>query len=206
MATNIQSGTESPSVQQWKDLLEEITPYQREWSEKEYLVLTGSRKRPVEYTDGHLDVLPWPTHRHQGIVADLLFKFDEFVEPRGGSVHFIGLKLRLRQGKFRLPDLLLLTSASDPRRQNEFWLGADLVLEVVGEENPERDLIVKRADYAEARIPEYWIVNPLNHTITVLTLKESSYEEAGIYRRGQDAVSKLLDGFFVSVAATFDAD
>ncbi len=176
----------------WKDVLEEITPYQGTWTEEQYLVLTRSRKRPVEFTDGNLDVLPWPTDRHQGIVADLLFKFDEFVEPRGGSVHFIGLKLRLRPGKFRLPDLLLLTSASDLRRQNEFWLGADLVAEIVSEENPERDLVVKRADYAEARIPEYWIVNPLNQTITVLALQGDAYAEAGVYRRGQDAVSKLL--------------
>jgi hypothetical protein len=37
-------------------------------------------------------------------------------------------------GKFREPDLLLLLSAADKRRQNRFWLGADLALEVVSEE------------------------------------------------------------------------
>jgi hypothetical protein len=33
-----------------------------------------------------------------------------------------------------------------------------------------------------------------------------AYEEAGIYRRGESAVSTLLAGFSVAVAAVFDAD
>jgi Uma2 family endonuclease len=99
-----------------------------------------------------------------------------------------------------------LLSAADPRRQNRFWLGADLALEVVSEEKSERDLIDKRGDYAEGRVPEYWIVNPQTETITVLRLRGDAYEEAGIYRRGEFAVAVLLEGFSISVDAVFDAD
>ena len=127
-------------------------------------------------------------------------------EPRGGKVRFSPLRLQIRPGKFREPDLLLLLSAADPRRQNRFWLGADLALEVVSEEKPERDLVDKRGDYAEGRVPEYWIVNPQTETITVLHLRGDAYEEAGIYRRGESAGSTLLAGFSVAVAAVFDAD
>ena len=80
---------------------------------------------------------------------------------------FAPLRLRIRPGKYREPDLLLLLAASDPRGQNRFWEGADLALEVVSEDKPERDLVGKRADYAEGKVPEYWIVNPLTETITV---------------------------------------
>ena len=128
------------------------------------------------------------------------------IEPRGGKVRFSPLRLRIRPGKFREPDLLLLLSAADPRRQNRFWLGADLALEVVGEEKPERDLVEKRGDYAAGRVPEYWIVNPQTETITVLRLRGDAYEEAGMYRRGELAASALLAGFCVAVAAVFDVD
>jgi len=84
--------------------------------------------------------------------------------------------------------------------------GADLALEVVSEEKPERDLVEKRGDYAEAHVPEYWIVNPQTETITVLRLSGDAYEEAGIYRRGQMASAALLADFSVAVAAVFDAD
>jgi Uma2 family endonuclease len=195
-----------PSPVEWKDLLAEILPAQGRWNEDEYLVLTDHRNRLVEFTDGFLEVLPMPTDKHQAILGFLYQAFLSFVDPRGGKVRFSPLRLQIRPGKFREPDLLLLLSAADPRRQNRFWLGADLALEVVSEEKPERDLVDKRGDYAEGRVPEYWIVNPQTETITVLRLCADAYEETGIYRRGESAASTLLPGFSVAVAAVFDAD
>ena len=61
------------------------------------------------------------------------------------------------------------------------------------------------SDYAEARVPEYWIVNPQTETITVLRLRENAYEEAGSYRRGESAISVLRPDFSVAVAEVFDS-
>jgi Uma2 family endonuclease len=195
-----------PSSQEWKDLLEEILPHQGEWSEEQYLVLTERTNRLVEFTDGFLEVLPTPTDRHQAILEFLFLAFLSFLKPRGGKVLFAPLRMQVRPGKFREPDLLLLLSAGDPRRQNRFWKGADLALEIVSPEKPERDLVQKRADYAEARVPEYWIVNPETETITILRLDGDAYQEAGTFRRADSAASILLSGFAVDVGAVFDAD
>ena len=78
-------------------------------------------------------------------------------------------------------------------------------MEIVNPDDPERDTRTKRRDYAEARIPEYWIVNPLDETITVLTLNGDAYAEHGVFGRGQRADSACLDGFAVAVADVFDA-
>ncbi|MBV8127926.1 MAG: Uma2 family endonuclease [Planctomycetaceae bacterium] len=206
MASATQPTTQLPSAQEWKEVLEQILPPQGEWTEEEYLVLTDHRNRLVEFTDGFLEVLPMLTDKHQGILGFLYLAFFNFIEPQGGKVRFSPLRLRIRPGKFREPDLLLLLSAVDSRRQNRFWLGADLALEVVSEEKPERDLVDKRGDYAEAHVPEYWIVNPQAETITVLRLRGDAYEEAGIHRRGESAASMLLPDFSIAVAAVFDAD
>jgi Uma2 family endonuclease len=195
-----------PSEQEWKDLLFELLPGQGRWSEEEYLVLTDHRTRLVEFTDGFLEALPMPTDRHQAILGFLYQVFVRFFAASGGKVRFSPLRLRIRPGKYREPDLLLLVSAGDKRWQNRFWLGADLALEVVSEDKPERDLVEKRGDYAEGRVPEYWIVNPQTETITVLRLSGEAYEEAGVYRRGESAASVLLEGFSVPVSAVFDAD
>ena len=64
---------------------------------------------------------------------------------------------------------------------------------------------VKRVDYAEAGIPEYWIVNPEEESITVLTLDDDSYREHGVFRRGSAATSLLLQGFVVDVNVVLDA-
>src|SRR5581483_3939133 len=155
----------------WNELLEEILPAQGEWSEEQYLVLTDHRTRLVEFTDGFLEVLPMPTDKHQTLLKFLFLAFFNYFETKGGVVHFAPLRLRVRPRKFREPDLLVLLSASDQRRQDRFWDGADLALEVVSEDKPERDLVDKRGDYAEAKVPEYWIVNPQTETVTVLKLR-----------------------------------
>jgi Uma2 family endonuclease len=206
MANTTQPTVDRSTGQVWKDLLEELLPPQGSWTEEEYLVLTDHRNRLVEFTDGCLEALPTPTDKHQGLLAFLYLVFFNFVEPLGGKVRFSPLRLRVRSGKFREPDLLLLLSAADSRRQDRFWLGADLAPEVVSDEKPERDLVDKRGDYAEARVPGYWIVNPQTETVTVLRLRENAYEEAGVYARGESAASALMPDFSVAVAAVFDAD
>ena len=122
MATAPNLTTPDPSTQQWKDVLKEILPPQGRWSEEKYLVLTDHRNRLVEFTDGFLDILPMPTDKHQSILSFLFLAFFGFAVPRGGKVQFAPLRLRIRPRKFREPDLLLLLSAADPRRQNRFWL------------------------------------------------------------------------------------
>jgi Uma2 family endonuclease len=175
------------------------------WTQAQYFKLTDHSRRLLEFTDGYLEVLPMPTDRHQVISRFLLFALFAFVQQLGGTVLYAPLRLQIRAGKFREPDLLLVRDVHDPRRQNRFWLGADLVVEVVSPDDPERDTHMKRVDYAEAGIPEYWIVNPIDETITVLTLGGDAYTAHGVFRRGAQASSALLSGFVLSVAEVFDA-
>ena len=172
------------------------------WTEQQYLALSDSSAHLIEFDDGTIEALPTPTDKHQVI---LLFLYD-LLRASGGKVLVAPLRLQVRPGTFREPDILLVRDARDPRRQDRFWLGADLVAEIVIPDDPERDTVTKRADYAAAGIPEYWIVNPLDATVSVLTLDGASYREAGIYRRGEQAASVLLDGFHVAVDAVFDAE
>ena len=191
------------SPYEYRRVMLELLPQQGKWSEEEYLWFTDRAERPIEFSDGYIEVLPMPTDRHQGIVflfARLLFSF---LNPRGGVVRFSPLRLRLRDARYREPDILALLDSADPKREDRYWHGADWVLEVVSPDKPERDLIEKRQEYAEAGIPEYWIVNPLDETITVLTLQGESYIEHGVFVRGQQATSALFSDFAVSVKEVF---
>jgi len=183
----------------------DLAPLQGLWTTEQYLKLTDHTRYLVEFTDGVIEVLPMPTDTHQTMLEFLFLALRTFIQPLGGKVLFAALRLRIRPDAFREPDLLLLRDANDPRRQNRFWLGADLVVEVVSADDPERDTVEKVADYAEAGIPEYWIVNPLNETISVLVLANTAYLAPRVFRRGEQATSVLLDGFAVHVDAVLDA-
>lgn len=183
----------------------DLEPLQGLWSVEQYLKLTDQTNHLIEFTNGEIEVLPMPTKKHQAISLFLLLSLLALVRPKGGAVFYAPLRLEVRPGKFREPDLLLLIDRNDTRAQNEFWLGADLVVEIVSPDRPERDTVEKVVDYAEACIPEYWIVNPLDETITVLALAGNSYMTHGVFRRGERAGSKLLDGFEESVEDVFNA-
>ncbi len=184
----------------------DLLPLQGLWTEEQYLRLTNQTNRLVELTDGSIEVLPMPTRKHQAISRFLFLALLSFVQRLSGTVFYAPLRVRISPGRFREPDLVVLLDVNDPRNQDAFWLGADLVVEIISPDNPDRDLIEKRSDYAMARIPEYWIVNPQTEAITVLTLEGDAYVEHGVFARGTKATSILLTGFEVSVDAVFDAD
>jgi Uma2 family endonuclease len=191
------------------------------WTVEQYLRFSDQSSRLIEFVDKRLEVLPVPTKRHQAIVKYLLFVLSAFLEPRGGTVFFAPLRLKIRNGNFREPDLMAALDANDPRLQEAYWLGADLVVEVVSDGDPLRDTVTKRDEYAHTGIPEYWIVNPLDETFTVLTLQESGsadsggegvdatprpqYREHGVFHRGDMASSVLVEGLVVNVDQVFDA-
>lgn len=194
-----------PSDPRFAALLCDALPPQGAWSSDAYLWLTDRSNRLIEFTDGWLEELPMPTSTHQAVLLFLYEAFRDCLRSRGGVVMVAPLRMRVREGQFREPDLLLLRNRDDPRYADRYWLGADLVAEVLSPGDPDRDLVQKRAEYAAADIPEYWIADPRDETIRVLSLHHGSYRETGRYARGQAAPSPSLDGLLVDVAAAFDA-
>jgi Uma2 family endonuclease len=182
----------------------QLFPTQGNWSEEEYLALHTNHL--VEFSHGVLEVLPMPTTSHQFLVTYLYRLVSAFATPADlGTVLVAPLRVRLWRGKFREPDIVFLLKEHTDRIGEEFWSGADVVMEVVSgeEEDRRRDLIIKRAEYARAGIREYWIVDPREERITVLRLAGKRYVVHGEFMKGSIATSHLLDGFTVNVSDAF---
>lgn len=186
-----------------------LFPPQGAWSASDYLELTDRTNRLVEWTDGCIEVLAMPTQTHQLLVRFLVDALRAFVDPQKlGVVLFAPLRVRLQATKFREPDVVFMFAEHADRRHDDYWDGADLLMEVVSkdDESRRRDIEFKRTDYAEAGIPEYWIVDPQESQVTVLALDQGTYREHGRYGLGEWAASRLLDGFAVEVAELFRAE
>ena len=184
----------------------DLLPLQGLWTEEQYLRFTAQTNHFIEFTEGAVEILPMPTRKHQAISRFLFLAFLPYVQRLGGTVFYAPLRVRVTPGRFREPDLVLLLDVNDPRNQNACWLGADVVVEIVSCDYVELDTVIKCADYAEAHIPEYWIVNPEEATITVLTIENGVYAAHGVFRRGETATSALLTDFAVSVDAVCDVE
>ncbi len=183
-----------------------LFPEQGEWSEEEYLELTDHSKRRIEFTDGRLEFLPMPTEIHEAIVRYLFLALYQFVEPRKlGEVYFNGIRLRIRPRKVRLPDIIFLHKGHFHARHNRAWDGADFVMEVVSDDpkDRQREYEEKLLDYAEAKVAEYWIIDPERQVVVVHRLDGDRYTIHGQFTRGQQAASVLLNGFSIDVDALF---
>lgn len=206
------SNTETPKVPSdigeptWE--VSRLFPRQGSWTEADFVALDASCL--VELNKGVLEFLEMPDLAHQLIQKKLFRLLDNFVtQHQTGEVLSAPLAIRLPDGQLREPDVVYLAWQRLPNDLSQIPDGADLAMEIVSPSPKSRkhDLITKRAEYAQARIPEYWIVDPETETITVLTLPEggTAYAVHGEFQPGQTATSKLLDGFTVDVTACFAA-
>lgn len=180
-------------------------PRQGDWSEADFLEFETTNS-PAELVDGCLEFLPMPTRTHQRLLRYLIGWLQSAVKLNSvGEVLFAPCPIRLAPGHLREPDLFVAKpSDSDepPAASDVSW-----VLEIVspGQPNRDRDLIDKRRDYAKAQIPEYWIVDPVEETVTVLSLDAETYRVHGQFQRGSTATSPLLPELQINVAELFDA-
>lgn len=175
-------------------------PNQGHWSESDYLCLNTNHL--VELSRGCLIFPPMPTMRHQDIVGHLLIALHDHVRLYGGGdVLPLPLPVRLGHSEYREPDVIYLSSGRRAAIAGDYPEGADLVMEVVMGDagDRERDYVEKREAYAQAGIPEYWIVDPEEKVIIVLRLESDEYAEHGRFGAGQVATSHLLPGFAVPV-------
>ena len=182
----------------------QLFPPQGEWTVDDYLTLETNQL--VEYANGHVEVLPMPSPRHQRLTLflyRLLWAFADIQQL--GEVLVVPLPVELWPRKFREPDVIFILAHKLAQQAATHWRDVDLVMEVVSPDNPNRDYQLKRTEYAHAGIPEYWIVDPQRELITVLELQGEEYRLHGEFKPGQEATSLLLTGFTVSVAEIFAA-
>ena len=182
-----------------------LYPPQGAWSESEYLSLQTNKL--IEFTDGCLEFLPMPNLFHQYIVKFLFQMLTAHAKAqRLGDVLFAPLPVRLGPGIIREPDVIFLRPGRTPDLDGPAE-GADLLMEVVSEgvEARQRDFESKRKEYADAKVADYWIVDPQERAITMLSLDGSNYRVHGQFTADTQGTSVLLPGFAISVAEVFDA-
>ncbi len=173
-----------------------LFPVQGKWTDEEFLRF-DDRDRQIELSQGCFEVLPFVTMYHALIVMELLARLKEWNQSaKVGEVLTAPLPLLLFPGTIREPDILLLPRVF-PRPK--YPTSALLVMEVIseGEEARQRDYVTKRADYAKAGIPEYWIVDPMDKVVTVLKLDGAEYALHGRFEKNQTASSATLSGFAI---------
>jgi Uma2 family endonuclease len=186
------------------ELTDLLLPLQGDWTAEAYLNLDTNRL--IEFTDGFLEFLPMPEEFHFFVQQFIFSAVEAFLKTRGkGAARCAPFKVRVREGAFREPDVCILLDENDPRRGRKYWDGADVVIEVVSPDGEHRDYEEKRADYADAGIPEYWVIDPQKKELLILRLAGDRYVGTGPLVAGSVAESSVLRGFRLDVGECFSA-
>jgi len=173
------------------------------WTEKAYFALPESN-HIVELVDGRLVIPDMPTIHHQRVVRDFAFRLHDWnAEHKAGEVLFSAYPIRLKPGLIREPDVMFYLNEHRSRMQVQRGGPPDLVVEVLSPSTRRIDQGAKLAQYAEARVTEYWLMDPDQHWVEVHALENGRYQHLGRFSPGEEATSRLLPGFTVAVADLF---
>lgn len=182
----------------------ELFPEQGKWTEEDYFALPETN-RIIELSDGQIRMSPYPTPLHQLISDNLQFWLSSFVREHGlGRVLSAPTAVRLWEGKVRGPDLIFLRTEHLHRMGAKVIEGPpDWVAEIISLRSRKIDRVEKLAEYAEAGIPEYWLIDPDKQMIRVYLLEENEYRLTATYKAGDMAKSEAILGFEVAISEIF---
>ncbi len=180
----------------------------RKMTLEEFLEAEAEEGYRYELARGILEVTEVPNDPHGEIVWKLVSALAINQQKHPGIIHRAGgageYRLWLpRMVSGRNPDVAvtLRNTPRDKRRRRP----PALVMEVVsqGNEARERDYVIKREEYLAFGIREYWIVDPVTQTVTVLVRDGDSWIEQ-VYRGAEEASSTLLPRLAIPLPELFD--
>lgn len=181
-----------------------LFPPQGQWSEEDYFALPDSMQI-IELSDGEIVMPAPPVPLHQQIVMRLGFALNDFARKSDlGSVYLAPVSVRLWKGKIREPDFLFIRKEHANRVHETRIEGApDWVAEVISPGTRKTDEGQKILDYAQAGIPEYWLIDPKKETIRVYHLADVRYELIRTYAIAETARAETMPGFEIALTEVF---
>jgi Uma2 family endonuclease len=181
----------------------------------EYLSYSEDLEGRFLLIEGALVELPPESEPNNWIARCLMITLaiSGVISPRLVVIHALELQvpiLRPKDPANRFPDLVILREEHVELTQRRLTITLDmpppqLISEVVspGRTNRDRDFINKRAQYAAIGVPEYWLIDPSERSITVLELQGDEYQEIGIFRENDRIFSPTFPDLELTVEQVF---
>ena len=171
---------------------------------EEFRQLPDDGKR-YELIQGRVHLSPAPSIRHQFVSQNLAISLGPFVVKNHlGELLVAQLDVRLSEDTALQPDLVFVSSARLEIIQENFIAGApDLVVEILSPSTAAHDRATKLNLYAEAGVPEVWLMDPLAKTVEVLKLQGNKYLVDSIFAGHQTFTSSLYPGWEITLDELF---
>lgn len=173
---------------------------------EEYLTYDDGTDNRYELEDGELILMNPPTFDHALIIRFLTNNFEaEITRLNLPLLTLQGIGVRTSINRSRIPDISVINREQIIQRNISAIIeSAILTVEIVSPESKNRDYRFKRSEYSVVGIPEYWIVDPTEQKVTILTLEEGLYEQVE-FRGNERIVSQVFPELMLTVEQVLSA-
>jgi len=180
-----------------------ITKPAGSWTYEDLFSLPDDGRR-YEIIEGELCEMPSSTSAHGVTIRNLMFLLGPVIEVLRGWLLTAPLDVFFPGADPVQPDIVVLLPDSSASLVVRGIEGPpDLLVEVLSPSNRGHDLLTKRALYARAGVREYWIVDPTNCTVEILTLDRDAFHTVQVAGGENAVISPLLGGMAFPLSAVF---
>jgi Uma2 family endonuclease len=117
-----------------------------------------------------------PSTYHQAVSRRLQYQLYSAIELKKlGCVINAPVDVHLAEYDIVQPDLVVVLESNRIITPSKVKGTPDLLVEILSPSTRENDMVLKRKRYEAAGVPEYWIVDPFEHTLEQLILTKGSY-------------------------------
>ena len=162
--------------------------------------------KQYELIRGEVHLTPSPTTKHQLTLFNLSGSLFVYVKKSPiGVVAVAPLDVRLSRDTAVQPDLIFVSNMRAKIIGENYIDGAlDLVVEILLPSTAAHDRATKLALYAEAGVPEVWLLDPLAKTVEVLRLQGRKYVIDAVLAGEQRLTSSQFPGWELPLTDLFD--
>ncbi|MCL2064500.1 MAG: Uma2 family endonuclease [Candidatus Cloacimonetes bacterium] len=158
-----------------------------------------------ELIDGVPYALAAPSPIHQDICRELSLIIGNFLKGKSCKMYFAPIDIRLNadtdDSDVFQPDIVVICDKTKFDKQS--YNGTpDFIIEITSPSTNRRDRFVKYHKYLQAKVPEYWIIDPDNRTVSVFILENGRYMHS-IFGGTEKLISSVLDGCEIDLAEVF---
>lgn len=149
---------------------------------------------------------PAPGYAHQAIVTQVVILLSDHVrEHRAGLVCVSPLDVVLDEKRALVvqPDVVFISNERAAILRNQVWGAPDLVVEVESPSTRRHDRTAKRGWYRRYGVREYWLIDPIEATVTVVGLEGARSTRRRCHGQRQ-LRSAVLQDLRIPAAAFFE--
>ncbi len=172
---------------------------QQIYSSDDYWSLPDGQR--AELIDGQLYAMAPPDFIHQKLLSELQYTILNYVKSKKGICEVIpapfAVNLNADDRTWVEPDISVICDKN--KIDNRGCCGApDWIIEIVSPTTQKMDYGIKLFKYRTAGVREYWIVNPMTHTVNVYDFEHE--EKTGQYNFNEGISVCIYSDLVIHVA------